>query len=100
LRSDLRCREGRSLMNSSIDICFSSSTEWPRYVNCLGEAPHRQSVILNCDLHDKNVPGPYRAERRLARPVWRAAILPTFLPGGVSRPTVVGLPACLCLPPP
>src|SRR2546422_11740263 len=27
-------------------------------------------------------------------------MLPTFLPGGVSRPTVVGLPACLCLPPP
>src|SRR5438445_554139 len=27
-------------------------------------------------------------------------MLPTFLPGGVSRPTVVGFPACLCLPPP
>src|SRR5208282_1452540 len=37
---------------------------------------------------------------RLARPVWRAAIIPTFLPGGVLRPTVVGLPACLCRPPP
>src|SRR5439155_8686167 len=99
LRSDLRCREGRSLMNSSIDICLSSSTEWPRYVNCLGAALHPHCVP-GYDVHHKNVPGVYRAERRLARPVWRAAMLPTFLPGGVSRPTVVGFPACLCLPPP
>ena len=56
LRSDLRCLEGRSLMNSSIDICFSSSTECPRYVNCLGVANHSRCFALEFQVHDKNVP--------------------------------------------
>jgi len=33
-------------------------------------------------------------------PLCLAAMSPTFLPGGVSLETVVGLPACLCRPPP
>merc|ERR1719171_2353357 len=36
----------------------------------------------------------------LSRPVRRAAMRPTFIPGGAPRYTVVGCPTCWWLPPP